>query len=417
MSDVLRLWAIVMFSVVMVMTTSRIFQRYLCPKILLKRKALDDAVVAIKESRSSIRVDMLKLYYGKVGDSSLRIIGHLVYILGWVWLAFYILGIASGSLERGIGYDLIASRMWRITDIFVVFSRLKVVYFYLAGLLLVNSRTFKAGLKYMIQLSIIVSLAVLTGGRGEVFFGVGAFILGVVSRKDSFKRFGTLLVAFSLVLVIYIPLMGSIRETDIYKETSVSQPIERLVAIVRSSYDMEGFKYRISTLGREVYACSDAFLFEKSNLGSVATGYKDLSLSNIFRLLVPKVIHGYSIEKFDGSRIAQRLMNIEFNSTWYPCFSTPADLYRRSRGKGLIYGGAAVGVLLLIADFTWHRVMEMQTSPGTLMLILLPLSFIQSFPFGTVQETIWIWGWDIPKYVALAIAVRVIHDWRLRNWQ
>jgi len=223
-----------------------------------------------------------------------------------------------------------------------------------------------------------------------------------------------ILVVLAIGALIYIPFMGAVRETTFYKQTSVSKPVERAAAIVRSAYDVQGFKYRVSTLGREIYACSDAFLFSPVNLNSDPTGYRDLSLRRVIALLLPKIFHGYAVEKFDGSRIAQELMNVEFNSTWFPCISTAGDLYRRSLDIGLVGGGFVLSLVLLVADGSWKWLVQTRITWGSLILVILPLSFVQSFPFGTVQETIWIWGWDLPKYVAVAIVLMGIQNLRSR---
>lgn len=329
----------------------------------------------------------------------------IILALGTLAMSFYLVGTITGSIDRGAeSYAFWATQKWKPTDLFVSVSRTKVIYFFLGGLTVNQARGFWK-LSLFSVMAVVTILSLMSGGRGEFFFSVLAFAVGFFVVSGNWKRYKIIGIGVLLGIIVYIPVMGAVREMDQFKMSSIKSPAERTAAIVTSLRGIQGLDYRISSLGREVYACSDGFLFTPANRNVERHGFDDLSMQRIMRIVVPSFIHGQSVEKLDGSRIAQRLMGIKFQETWFPCMSLPGDLFRRGSYLSVFTGGLSSGLILTVAQMLWKRILASRFTIGKLLIVLLPITFIQSLPFGTVQETIWFWLWDLPKYVILFIGV------------
>jgi len=77
----------------------------------------------------------------------------------------------------------------------------------------------------------------------------------------------------------------------------------------------------------------------------------------------------------------------------------PADLIRRWSVPGLLLGSLVVAAFLQALFSLWYRSISVSGSTFQLLLILLPATYLQSFPFGTVSETAWALLWELPKYL------------------
>lgn len=86
---------------------------------------------------------------------------------------------------------------------------------------------------------------------------------------------------------------------------------------------------------------------------------------------------------------------------------------RRWSFAGLLLGSTMVVVILQFLFYLWYRVAG--TSGGTfkLLIMLLPSTYLQSFPFGTVMETSWSFLWELPKYLVLFWSTGFIIDFFL----
>ena len=357
-----------------------------------------------------------RLVFGQrtTGVTTLSII---TIVFGLVSSLYFLVGIFTGSIDRGAAYDTWSGLVWRPTDGFVAISRLRTLMFFLSGLLIARTDN---RLRYflLLEMILILGLTLLSGGRGDFAYSVLALVGGLFILKGGWRRYGAVVLTLLIVSTLFIPVMGAIREMKSFKESSLQSPMERIHAVAVSIAEIEGFSYRVSTLGREIYACSDGYIFEEERALQEDRQYKrfsDLSLERLFFLITPKLVHGRIIEKFDGSRLAQSLMKIDFQPTWFPCISIVGDLYYRSALPGLVLGGLVVGMLLLLADSMWELLMHRDYSPFRAALCLLTISFIQSLPLGTVQETVWFWFWDLPKYVGLFLIMDWIYSMVRRN--
>lgn len=84
---------------------------------------------------------------------------------------------------------------------------------------------------------------------------------------------------------------------------------------------------------------------------------------------------------------------------WFPCLSLPADLIRRWSVPGLLLGSLVVAAVVQVLFRLWYRSISVAGGTFQLLLALLPATYLQSFPFGTVSETAWALLWELPKYL------------------
>ena len=82
---------------------------------------------------------------------------------------------------------------------------------------------------------------------------------------------------------------------------------------------------------------------------------------------------------------------------------------------GLLLGSLVVAAFLQALFSLWYRSISVSGSTFQLLLALLPATYLQSFPFGTVSETAWSLLWELPKYLLLFWVMGVAVDRWLRR--
>lgn len=312
----------------------------------------------------------------------------------------------TGSMDRGKEYEYFASMAFRPEAAFIAFTRLKQIgYFLLPAAWRNCSRLLKVILGVCAVSPLV--LEVLGGGRGAILYPLVMIFLGYmcVSLKQT-----KILIVGALLMVFMgsaVPYIAAYRDSPAMKSKSHSDVIGRLTSLVQG-VERDRVGYRYMALGREIYACSDGFILEAAASERVeikSQGFGDLSWKTIVRIVLPRWISDdKSFEKGDGANIAKALMGVK-NSTWFPCITTPADLFRRGGWNGVIVGGGVMGFVIWCLEAWWIRAGIRQKSIESLMLTVLPVTYIQSGLYGTVREILWQLLWDLPKYIVAIIVL------------
>lgn len=311
----------------------------------------------------------------------------------------------TGSMDRGSSYNYWAGLTFRPEAALIAFSRLKQIGYFLLPITWIHASWRLRSLLIFGSVSPLIIEAV-GGGRGAVLYPVIMLFAGYLCVCLRYKRmwlYGSLLIA---LLAIGVPYMAAYRDGDAIKTISHRDIGSRLTSFI-TGVERDRITYRYMALGREVYACSDGFILEDTRRGNrTRIGLGDLGLGELKKIVMPRwLAKDQRYEKADGASIAKGLMGIE-KRNWFPCVTTPADLFRRDRWTGVVAGGALIGAILWVLDVMWLRVGNKVKDVDTLLLTILPVTYVQAGIYGTVRELIWQLVWELPKYIVLFWAIR-----------
>lgn len=327
-----------------------------------------------------------------------------------IFLTFFflegIVGFATGATDRGASYTYWSQQAFKPISLFVGLSRIKQLSYFMVPFCVINSKTQLKRLLIVILTVFSIAPSIATGSRGDLLYPVVMMILGAMVVTRARKRViiaGLLSIA---LLAPAVPYIAAYRDNPGLGKTPVHD-IRGRISLLVNGVSKERFEYRMSALGREVYACSDAFIFKPVNKDKRA-GFRDLDLDVVVNTLKPRVFDTKkSFEKLDGSSIAQRLMNTQV-AGWFPCLSTPADLWRRGGAFAVYVGGILMGVLLVVCEMAWLWHVKSSYRIFSVLCVVYPVTYYQN-PFGgTVREVFWLASWDLIKYIAVLLVVSLI---------
>lgn len=317
----------------------------------------------------------------------------------------------TGSMDRGSSYEYYASLAFRPEAAFIAFTRLKQVGYFL---LPISWKESSRQLRVVLCICAISPLILesLAGGRGAVLYPVVMMFMGYMCM--SIKQI-KVLISGALLLIFLgfaVPYMAAYRDSPAMMR-SHNDVIGRFTSLVQG-VEKEKVGYRYMALGREIYACSDGFVLETAESKEERVendGLGDINLRTIAKILLPRWISGNkSFEKGDGANIAKRLMGVT-NDAWFPCITTPADLFRRAGWNGVVVGGGIMGLVIWCLDALWIAAGDRKKSLESLLLTVLPVSYVQSGLYGTVREVLWQLLWDLPKYIVAILVLGRIAEW------
>ena len=312
----------------------------------------------------------------------------------------------TGSADRGSMYAYWAAKTFSPVSAFIAVTRVKqIVYFLIPLVVTVSTKRISSLVIVLATLPLFSEL--LAGGRGAVLYpGVMLWIGYVLVTKARLRALAISLL-MTVLLVVAVPYIAAYRDGALIQARDHHNLASRFMAFT-NNVSMDRVVYRYKALGRELYACSDSFLFLEQNKSYRDAGFSDLDLDLLRNQLRPRWLsRDKTYEKFDGSRIAQTLMGVDVKG-WYPCITTPGDLWRRGRWRAVILGGVVFGIVLVAMDRLWEGQLAQLPGVRSVFLVVLPLSYIQSGLYGTVKEVIWQIGWDLPKIIVFIYAFAYI---------
>lgn len=328
-------------------------------------------------------------------------------ILGCYTLVYTFNGFITGAFDRGYMYEenILRPRDF-LTSFLTPYLRLRDIFFFLCPILFVKTRSFYRAF-IVATLMAVILVGAISGGRGDVIYpiiliSVGLFLTGL-DRMRLLKVF----IAVGFACTLLVPVLESFRDSDLVMRSRLNDPLSRISAIVRSVPSArDRILYRTPQIGRQVYACSDPFLFLERNKPELGYGFQDA-----YRLVlsvVPQSLKDPSYKTFDGSDIAKRLIGRP-KEGWFPCMSLPGDLYRRGGIKTVFVGSIFFWlVILMISRSLIAFVASHPAGVFSILLASFPVSYIRSAPLGTVSEVIWTLGWDLCKYLIVFVILSFI---------
>ena len=329
-----------------------------------------------------------------------RRLGWIALLLGIYMGLYVVLSVLGGAFDRDFATYLRWSHtLWRLDTPVAAFSRLRDLWLLLVPLLLVSFRG--AGRWLPAALVVVFALvALLSGSRGLLFYPLLLLLAGlwlVPLPPRLLRRLALLAAALMLVLS---PLIFVVRDSARFQGTSALDPVARLGAAAAVLRDPEPLLAKARWIGRDLYACHDPYLFTPAQRAAAPAGAS--GLTNLLWLWVPRHLQPNRPEIFDGPRLAKALQGVPrgtWADVWFPCLSLPADLWRRWGPAGLALGSLVVAVVVNGLVALWCRWVAVSGPAFQLLLLLYPCTYLQAFPFGTVQETCWALLWELPKYL------------------
>lgn len=361
---------------------------------------------------------VLRIYWGRierkiveaeprVGPDGNTWLFYILLVLSIFFLAELVVGFSTGSIDRGLEYKRWALENYKPTGAFVGLSRLKwLMYLVIPSFLKIEDSRWKVYLIIALA-SIPPVFWLLTGSRGEFLYPVLMIVCGSIYASKKKLRLIRRLLPVGIVLILMVPFLGAYRESTSFYNSGLRSAGGRVSAIFQ--VDSDRLVYRWKALGREVYACSDAYILKEKNGRQTGFGFSDLGTKKILSILTPRfLMKDRSYKKYDGSAIAKQLMGSS-EETWFPCIYTPADIYRRTSFMGVFIGGVLMALLLGCLSLVWQGLIAWTTYPVSFLVLVYPLTYIQSPLSGTVQELIWYVFLEIPKYIVVVMAVNAIY--------
>lgn len=358
----------------------------------------------LKSGDRSIMAALKKPEGLEIDRGLFRRIKAMFVIMGIGIVFYYVYGINSGMLDRGLEYE-----NWVGRDKGIIFSlatsvlRLRDIFFVMMPLVMRGSSIwFRVISLCPLLFTILASL--MSGGRGDVAYPLMMIVIGLILiREISLRRLLLIGIAAGLVLLLLLPILEAVRDSDSFKESKLSSPIERIIGIKKSLGRVgAGFAYRAPQLGRQLYACSDPFLYVKRNEKRLDSGFGDYS--RVLRSALPSALSG-GVETFDGPRLAKELIGVE-KPGWFPCLSLPGDLYRRGGYVATFLGGLVFWMVVAALKIAWSAVVSRNSmSVFSFLVFLLPATYLRNAPLGTVSEVAWMLGWDLMKYIIVFVII------------
>lgn len=348
---------------------------------VLRRMRRRESVMTLLRSHSIQKNDRLTV--GGV------VVGYVTIGIGVI--LYCIIGITTGNIDRGMVYNewidqdkgqvfLLLTSLLRARDCFYIMTPFVCkrggVYVRLFG-------------GCVATFSIVT--AILSGGRGDTLYPVVMFAFGyLLCNKVQKVRLLGLVATLGVVLFSLLPVLEAIRDSSSFNKSRLSSPTERIEAILGSFGDLKkGIVYRAPQIGRQIYACSDPFLFLDRNSEYLDYGFSDIR--RIVLSLLPSRLAG-DVKTFDGSEIAQKLIGVD-RPGWFPCISLPADLYRRGGFRSVFLGGVTYWVAIGVLQVVWCGLITARKfTVFSVYIAILPLTYIRNYPLGTISETAWMLG-------------------------
>ena len=332
-----------------------------------------------------------------------------------LYMAAYIsLSLLSGAFDRQFhAYLSWTQQLWRLDTPVAAFSRLRDLWFLLFPLWW---RLSNCQWRWVlgVEMFAFLAAALLSGSRGLLFYPCLLLLFGLWFVPSDPRRLRRLALALAVLVLALSPLIYVVRQTSAFERAE--SWTGRLEAVGQVLMNPEPLLAKSRWLGRDLYACHDPYLFTPENQNQSLVGFR--GLGNLFYLWVPKHLLPDRPVLFDGHLIAKRLQRVKpsvWSQVWFPCFSLPADLMRRWSVPGLLLGSLLVAVALQLLFRLWYRSISVSGSTFQLLLALLPATYLQSFPFGTVSETAWALLWELPKYLFVLWVIGLAVDRCLRR--
>lgn len=353
------------------------------------------------------QVKYVKNIFKRRSDTNHQLVSKVALVAGVFTLLYVLTGVFSGTLDRsGVVYSYWVAKVWRADSLFVMFLRLKDVFFFIAPLAISSTNNTRLRVGVIVVLIASIGTAFLTGGRGIILYPLLYLIFGLWFTPLKPRLMRILILLFLVISLALVPAIALYRSSDGFAKSSRFDIPQRVQLIYESivNYDSADLRSRIQDTGGALYACSDPYLFVDPALSAPRAGF--VRINRLWQTWLPTMIAPNKASLRDAHMIAAeitgtpRIQSENQKYTYFMCVSFVGDLYWRGGWFWVVSGSLVFSLFYRFMSQFWYRFAGLN-GIWSLFVLVFPATFLIVYPAGSLGETFWLWLWDFPKYVAL----------------
>lgn len=329
-------------------------------------------------------------------------------IISWILILFitasFTVGILTGSGDRGVAGEIIERQKYGIWTLFIAFGRFIYLGFVLVPFLWRYSPLHRR-LLVVLFLIFYFLIALTSGARGYIIYPGILIICGIwiFGKGSSILKKG--IISLLVVSLFLIPFINAYRISTSFNNSKASNLVERFFILA------EGFKYfskvnastesPIYTTGKSLVGCSDYLVYRDTPKIIPHAGWQRIDA--VLYIFQPTVLNPNKPSLLDTGEVSALYTGGKISSRHSDCITFNGDLYRRFGWSGIIIGNLLFGIfyssIFKLLFILYNNNSSKINSIYFLLLILFTCGFIAGMPNGTLLSTIWIWLWELPKYI------------------
>ena len=353
------------------------------------------------------QVKYVKDIFKRRSDTNHQLVSNVALATGAFTLLYVVTGVFSGTLDRsGVIYNYWVAKVWRADSLFVIFLRLKDVFFFIAPLAISSTNNMRLRLGLIVVLIASIGAAFLTGGRGIILYPLLYLIFGLwlTPLKPRLIRFFIVLfLAVSLFLVSAIDVYRGYPDFNRSSPLDITQRV-KLFSRAIVQYNLTDLKARIQIIGVAMYGGADPYLFVEPALSAPRAGF--VRIERLWQTWLPTMVAPNKASLRDAHMIAAEITGTprkQAENKQYTSFSSVSfggDLYWRGGWFWVVSGSLIFALFYRFISQFWYKLAGM-SGLWNIFVLVFPATFLIMYPVGSLGETFWLWLWDFPKYVAL----------------
>jgi hypothetical protein len=147
--------------------------------------------------------------------------------------------------------------------------------------------------------------------------------------------------------------------------------------------------------------CSDYLVYRDTPKIIPHAGWQRIDA--VLYIFQPTVLNPKKPSLLDTGEVSALYTGGKISSRHSDCITFNGDLYRRFGWTGIIIGNLIFGIfyssIFKLLFILYNKNLSKKISIYFLLLILFTCGFIVGMPNGTLLSTVWIWLWELPKYI------------------
>ena len=337
-----------------------------------------------------------------------------LYIIGWIVFVFrvvgYMTGAISGSEDRGF-HNVVASQdaTFGIWTVFQLMPRFTNVGFILLPVLF--TRSGPMGRVVLVALtSVFFVLALVSGGRGNVFYPLIFIITGFYAFKRMPRvRLDVVMMSLAVVFIPLIFFIGTYRGTEGFVNTRMSDVKGRILAMQETGALMKeesSSSGGMTITGTALVGVSDRLVYESTPLILPHARWENIDA--IVYTWIPSFFMPGKPILIDGNDIVSQYLEYDIGRSTGATISLPADLFRRFGWGGVALGMPLAFLVYGAVSYFCYWVYLYRNFTAGVVLVLYTVSFFSWSPLQTVLTTWWTFAYDFPRHILALLGLLVV---------